>query len=279
MMINIVPEELKRLYYQGRLIPFVGGGISQSVSWEQNGVTKRGLSWQELVNGALEMLGFENPDLLRVRGTDLQILEYFGIEKNGLASLTNWLYAEMKPPDEALKASKIHQRLAELDKCRIFYTTNFDDFLERSFALHNRRCNVIAIEAHMGASTGDCEIVKFHGDFNHPERMVLSESHYESRLSFTSPMDLRLRSDMLGRAMLFIGYSFRDPNVAYLFRLVNEQLHELPSSMTGQRAYIIVPDPSDFEYQLFKARNIQVIPVDGRYIDEEIARFLVDLRR
>jgi hypothetical protein len=277
MPIRAIPEELKRLYQQGRLIPFVGAGISHEVTWNQDGVSKHGLSWQELVNGALEMLGFKNPELLRVRGTDLQILEYFKIKKNGLAALTNWLYSEMKPPDEALKDSVIHRRLAGLKKCHIVYTTNFDDFLERSFPLQGRGCNVVAIEAHMGANTDNCEIVKFHGDFNHPERMVLSESDYERRLTFTSPMDLRLRSDMLGRAMLFLGYSFRDPNVAYLFRLVNEQLNTLPGSMTGHRAYIIVPDPSDFEHQLFNARNIQVIPVDGGSITEEIDRALAEL--
>lgn len=275
----MVPVELKRLYRQGRLIPFIGAGVSQSVEWEKDGLPKRGLPWQELVNGALKMLGFEDPDLLRVRGTDLQILEYFRIKKNGLAPLTNWLYAEMEAPDEALKASKIHRRLAELTECEIYYTTNFDDFLERSFNLYGRSCNVVAIEAHMGTKKDVCEIVKFHGDFNQPERMVLSESDYEQRLSFTSPMDLRLRSDMLGRAMLFIGYSFRDPNVAYLFSLVNKQLHELPSSMTGHRAYILVSDPSDFEYQLFKARNIQVISVDGRCVTKEIEGFLAELRR
>ena len=274
----MIPSEMKRLYEEGRIIPFIGAGVSLSVEWTEDTIDKRGLSWKELVDGAVRKLGFEDPYLLRIRGTDLQILEYFKIKKSGLAPLRNWLLKEMSAPDKALKASIIHSELVKLSKCKIFYTTNYDNFLEHSFNLHGRLNRVIAIENNMGSQTDICEIVKFHGDFNYPQRMVLSESDYEKRLSFNSPMDLRLRSDMLGRAMLFIGYSFRDSNVAYLFRLVNEQLKELPGSRTGHRAYIIIPDPSDFEYQLFKARNIGVIPIDSSKKTDEICKILRKLR-
>ncbi len=68
------------------------------------------------------------------------------------------------------------------------------------------------------------EIVKFHGDLSNPERMVLSESDYERRLKLAEVEDQRLLSDVLGRAILFfLGYSFRDWNVSYLFRIVNDQ--------------------------------------------------------
>jgi hypothetical protein len=91
-----------------------------------------------------------------------------------------------------------------------------------------------------------------------PER--LSESHYEQRMRLESAMDLKLRSDILGRAILFIGYSFRDPNIAYLFRTVNEKFQSLPHSFAGKRAYIVATNPSDFELQLFQERKIEVIP-------------------
>ena len=90
-------------------------------------------------------------------------------------------------------------------------------------------------------------------------------------------MDFRLRSDVLGRAVLFLGYSFRDPNVAYLFRLVNEHLDKLAVNPTGRRAYIVVADPSDFETRLYRARNIEVIGVSGRALADETAAVLRDL--
>ena len=102
-----------------------------------------------------------------------------------------------------------------LGKCRLFYTTNFDNFLERSFRLSGRSCVVSAVEAQMGGAEAQCEIIKFHGDLDHPDQIVLTESEYEKRLPLSTALDYRLRADLLGRVVLFIGYSFRDPNVSH----------------------------------------------------------------
>jgi hypothetical protein len=275
------PAELRDRYREGRLVPFIGAGISMAVTWTEGGIGRRGPSWRELVDEACKQLGFVDPDLLRVRGTDLQILEYFKLEKYGIQPLANWLYAEMRPPDDALRNSVVHQRLAALDRCDLFYTTNYDNFLERSFSLFGRAYRTISVEADIGRSTGApaCEIVKFHGDLNHPETIVLSESDYERRLSLSTPMDYRLRSDMLGRALLFLGYSFRDWNVSYLFRLINEQFNNRPGALTGRRAFIAVPEPSEFEIRLFRERNIEVIPVSASTTADDIAVLLADLQR
>src|SRR5215208_6101854 len=135
-MASTCPSELRDHYWSSRLIPFIGAGVSMSVTWEEGGIKKRGPSWKELVDEAARKLDFDDPELLRVRGTDLQILEYFKIKKhNEFATLTNWLFAKMRPPDDALRDSIIHQRLAELKNSTLFYTTNYDDFIERSFHL------------------------------------------------------------------------------------------------------------------------------------------------
>lgn len=259
-----------------------------AVNWKssQDGTLRRGISWRELVNEAARMLGYEDPGLLRVRGDDLQILEYFRIKHNNeMAALRNWFNIEINAPDDALLISPIHAALAGLDKCSMFYTTNYDDFLERGLRLHGRASKAIALEAHIADllieetdGAGDiAQVVKFHGDLNNPNRMVLSESDYERRLSFSDVEDQRLRSDLLGRALLFLGYSFRDWNVSYLFRLVNESFGPLPKAPTGRRAYIAVADPSDFEYTLFRERNIDVLPVRTACQTDDIAHLLRSL--
>jgi hypothetical protein len=283
-MAVVCPEELRDVYSSGRLIPFVGAGVSMSVKWREHpgAEEKRGPSWTELVDEAARKLGFADPALLRVRGTDLQILEYFDIKKVGFYALTNWLYAEMRPTDDALKQSIIHQKLAELTRCNLIYTTNYDDFIERSLALYGRACRRVAVEADMVSRhivPAVCEVVKFHGDFEYPQHMVLSESNYEERLTLESAMDYRLRADLLGRVVLFLGYSFRDTNVSYLFRRINALFQKLPGSPTGRRAYITVADPSDFETELFRARNIEVIPVYGREQTADIASLLEAMKR
>ncbi|PWU08173.1 MAG: SIR2 family protein [Verrucomicrobia bacterium] len=249
-----------------------------SVTWRDHpgGPQKRGPSWQEMVNEAARKLGFSDPILARVRGTDLQILEYFKLKNEGFHPLTNWLYAEMRPPDEALRRSAIHEKLAQLVKCKLIYTTNYDDFIERSLMLNGRQSKRVAVESDMVKSmAGDvCEVVKFHGDFNFPQHMVLSEFDYEQRLTLETVMDYRFRSDMLGRMVLFLGYSFRDPNVSYLFTRMNVNFKKLPGAPSGRRAYITVADPSDFEIELFRARNIEVIPISSGDQTGQIAELL-----
>jgi hypothetical protein len=108
--------------------------------------------------------------------------------------------------------------------------------------------------------------------------MVVSESQYMERMRLESPMDFKLRADILGRAVLFIGYSFRDPNVNYIFHIVNRLFANLPHSASGRRAYIILPEPSEFERRLFNERNIDVIPVGAHDITNNIAAIIREMR-
>ena len=48
--------------------------------------------------------------------------------------------------------------LALMSVCSIMYTTNFDDFIERSFGLHRRQYRAVAIEEHMRPEPNTTEI-------------------------------------------------------------------------------------------------------------------------
>jgi hypothetical protein len=122
------PTELKRLYQQGRVLPFVGAGASASVSWDHAGKPANGPSWSQMVNQAAKILGYRDPELLRMRGTDLQMLEYFRLKKSNFAPLTNWMVRLLDAPEDAIARSKVHAALSNLSRCPIFYTTNYDDF-------------------------------------------------------------------------------------------------------------------------------------------------------
>lgn len=262
-MPELCPAELKKLYREGRVLPFIGAGASMAVEWDTPGGKVRGPSWRELVDEACKLLGYEDPALLRMRGTDLQILEYFQIVKGNFAPLTNWLVRRLDVPDPDIRLSRLHMALASLTNCGVYYTTNYDDFLERAIQASGRLVKTITSERDMGHSKDEVEVVKFHGDFNSPDHMVLSEAHYYQRLRTGSDLDLKLRSDLLGRAAVFVGYSFSDMNVAYMFEETNAAFATLPNSPSGKRAYIIVHNPSDFEYSLYNRRNMAIIPTYG----------------
>lgn len=275
----MIPKELYNLYQKGRVIPFIGAGISRSVVWTTgDGQCQKGISWEEFVDQAAKILDFD-PTLLRMRGTDLQILEYYSIRKNGnWDELKNWFHEVMKPDDESLKDSGIHKALANLEKSKIFYTTNFDNFLERSFMLNNRKIHVVVEESHINFDANQSEIIKFHGDLNHSSEMVISEKDYERRISLSGMLDSRFKSDLLNRVVLFLGYSFRDPNVAYLLRLFNEEHGEnLRDFRSAKRAYIVVHHPSEFEHTLFEDRNIGVLPVEDTNLTDGYVKLLREL--
>lgn len=273
-------EEIKRIYLAGGLLPFVGAGLSMSISWtDPSGTAKRGPSWRELVDQAAEQLGFSNPQLLRIRGEDLQILEYYRDKnENKLTKLTNWMVREFNAPDPVLRDNSLIRSLASLKLCDKFYTTNFDDYLERGLRLCGRSVSTVATEHQIRLLLTEkvnhpevCEVVKFHGDLESPDQMVVTESDYRSRLALETLMDDRLKSDLLGRAVLFVGYSFRDWNVSYLFHVI-EKLHgRFPDSVTGRRAFVTVADPSDFEIRLFARRQIGVVPVSSTDMTAEVA--------
>ena len=250
-----------------------------SVEWRgPDGSLIRGPSWARMVDEAAKILGYHDPELLRMRGTDLQILEYFRIKKKNFAPLINWMVRNIDAPTEALAASPIHRTLSELRECNIYYTTNYDDFLEKSLEIHGRSdVRIIATEEDMGFRQDSTQVVKFHGDFNNPDEMVMSEGHYYRRMSLNGPLDLKLRSDIFGRAVIFIGYSFRDINLTYLFQTVNDMFKGLPNSFSGRRAYIVVQNPSDFENRLFHERNIEVIPAYGSDRTKAAADILADM--
>lgn len=273
----IIPDELKAAYRSGRLMVFVGAGASMSVQWTTNGTVSCGPSWGELVNKAADLLGVANPALLRARGTDLQILEYFKAKYGNHQKLTNWFHTNMRPPDADLAKSRIHEELAAMEKCRLIYTTNYDDFIERSFGLRNRRCKVVVREADM-ASPEMTEVVKFHGDWDHPDAMVLSEADYQRRFAFEEPLDYRFRADILNRIVLFVGYSFTDANVAYLFHRVNLEHKSRPGLGSGQRAYVTVTEPSNFEKELFQRRGVGLIPLRLESMTDDVVQALRAIR-
>jgi hypothetical protein len=271
------PDELRRLYHERRVVPFIGAGASMSVSWSHG--NERGPSWDEMVDQAVRLLGSNDPKLLRLRGSDLQVLEFFKIKMGDLAPLTNWLSQKFSDAtDDDILASPIHSELVELDLCSIYYTTNYDDFLERALRKHGRSTQAITAERNVAHNRSDVEVVKFHGDFNNPKEMVVTESQYMDRMRLENAMDFKLRGDILGRAVLFIGYSFRDPNINYIFHLINRLFANLPDSGTGRRAYIVLTDPSDFERRLFRERNIEVIAVGSADRPREVAKLLREMR-
>ena len=122
----------------------------------------------------------------------------------------------------------LHRLLVRLsDVVPAFYTTNFDDLLERSFAAAGKPYQVVADARDLhewrfdevdGAFVPRFPIYKLHGTLDRPETLVLGEKDFLRRAGLAAhPIDLRFCSDVVGREVLLVGYSFSDPNVRWLW--------------------------------------------------------------
>ena len=110
------------------------------------------------------------------------------------------------------------------------------------------------------------QIVKFHGDTISDDSIVLTESSYFDRLDFESPLDIKLRSDMLGKSLLFVGYSLSDINI----RLLIYKLDKLwKNNNTGKRpnSYIFLPTPNPIQEKILVRRGIT--PIVGTDIEKQ----------
>ena len=59
------------------------------------------------------------------------------------------------------------------------------------------------------------QIVKYHGDFDDDQSIVIAETDYLDVL-LRIALDIKFRSDALGKTILFIGYSLSDLNIRFL---------------------------------------------------------------
>ena len=118
--------------------------------------------------------------------------------------------------EERVDNSRIHQAIIKLN-CPTIYTTNYDRWLEIALKRRDiKNTKVASVRDFTDLSDGRIQVVKFHGDLDDISSLVLTESSYFERLSFESPLDIKLRSDSIGRTILFIGYRLSDINVRYL---------------------------------------------------------------
>ena len=105
----------------------------------------------------------------------------------------------------------------------VVYTTNQDNVFELCCHKYGRSYKVIATLDDLSTVVpGDRVYVKFHGDLQHPASVVFTDADYIERTRKDDYfLDIRIKSDLLTKHFLFVGYSFRDPNIQQTFSSLN----------------------------------------------------------
>jgi hypothetical protein len=170
-----------------------------------------------------------------------------------------------------------HQLLAGLN-APVIYTTNYDRILERVYDYLQIPCQVIITTADIikmppGQHT---QIIKYHGSFEQPASMVLTESDYFERLEYETPVDIKLRADILGKSLLFLGYSFSDFNIRYLWFKLRKMMRGVDEAVIPG-SYILLSRANRMMATYLEAMGITPLYLNdftGKTKTEQLCRFL-----
>lgn len=252
---------------QKQLILFVGGGASQNLGLPD---------FTELIKHLAQELGTEEPAL---QYPDYPIIAEAYLLKHGkLGPFRSWMDRTWHPNSISIADSELHRLIVEIGFSTI-YTTNYDRWLERAFEQYKRPFHKIANVADLTHhETGATEIIKFHGDFEDDESLVLTESSYFQRMLFESPLDLRLRSDSLARPILFIGYSLHDINTRYLLFRLQELWRNSVYGSQRPLSYIVMNQHDLAQEAVLRSRGVIPIVLENMDAGEAVTRFLRDLK-
>ncbi len=178
------------------------------------------------------------------------------------------------PTDVDICKSELHNIIVDLN-FPIIYTTNYDRWLETAFDKRKRPFHKIANVADLSiGSAGRTEIIKFHGDFEDDESLVLTETSYFQRMMFEGPLDIRLRSDCLARPLLFVGYSLHDINTRYLLHRLQELWKNSPYAEQRPLSYILMTEHDPVQEIVLESRGVHPIVLAGDDPGEMTTSFL-----
>ncbi len=253
-----------------KLIPFIGAGFS---------VTLKLPSWSSLISEIATELGFD-PEILNSYGDYVQIAEYMYIQNNGIGKFQSKLDRSFNNSAIDISKSQAHMLLTEL-KARKIYTTNWDHWIEEAFSYKKMPYEkIVEVDDLANSNPDSTHIIKFHGDLTtRGDDIVFTETSYFDRLSFESPLDISLRSDMLSNTLIFLGYSLSDFNVRYmLYKLEKLISNQATTKKRPPIAYIVLATPNPLLETIFKnSRNMEVIYLDPRDKQQSLINLLTEI--
>jgi len=250
-----------------RAILFVGAGVSKNV-----GVPTTG----EIVNEIARQLGYD-PREFRDLADHRALAEFYFLTKGTLGPLRSWMDVTWHRQDVDVKDSLVHRLIVDLS-FPIIYTTNYDRWLERAYEAHGKEyIKITNVGDLLEAREGVTQIVKFHGDFDDDESIILTESSFFERLDFESALDLKLQSDVLGRPVLFVGYSLSDINIRYLLFKLQRLWDASKLSQLRPKSYVFLSAPNPVQERVLRGRGIEPVVSDCQNPGEGLAKFLSGL--
>lgn len=259
--------ELSHAYQTGKLILFAGAGASANLGLP---------SWNELISKLAYELNYDS-DVFSSYGNYLALAEFYRRKKGTIGPLRSWMDREWHKSSINIGDSDIH-RLIALGNFAKIYTTNYDRWLEFAHDFHKVPFFKVANVADLVAlSDSQRQIVKFHGDFDDDASIVLDETSYFERLDFESPLDIKLRHDVLGNSVLFVGYSITDMNIRLLFYRLTKMWGRHALASARPKSYLFTNRPNPVAEEILGHWGIEMVVSDEDDRKKALTDFLTTL--
>jgi len=250
-----------------KVILFAGSGISIGL-----GVP----SAKELLKGLAAGLGIDTSDFMTM-GELRELAEYYQLEKGSLEGVREFLDGDGRSSAIDISKSRVHELIVQLD-FPIIYTTNYDRWLERAFDSHNiPYTKITGVRDLLTIKPGATQIIKFHGDFDDLNSLVFTETAYLQRLELESPLDVKLRSDILGRSILFLGSSLTDINLRFLLYKLAKIWSSQQYAQDRPQSYFFMAQPNRVQERILASRGITSIEGGKSDPTESLEHFLSGL--
>jgi hypothetical protein len=258
-------DDLVRAIRERQAILFAGAGVSMTVGLP---------SWSTLMKHIGEELGLDPESCASPDTSYLTLAEFYRLKQGSIGPLRSWMDRNWSIPEDKLKSSRVHELIAQLD-FPIIYTTNFDRNLEAALTLHGQEfVKIVNAKDIARIKDGVTQVVKYHGDFDDDPSIVIAETDYLDRLSFESPLDIKFRSDSLGKTILFVGYSLTDLNIRFLLHRLWKTWRASGFERDRPASYVFMIRPNPIEEAVLEQWGIRVITDTTGKPDSALESFL-----
>lgn len=191
---------------------FAGAGLSKPAGF---------VDWKELLREIADEI-----DLDIDKESDLIAIAQYHVNENGgnRGKINQVLIDEFTKDSTVTVNNKL---LAKLP-IRTYWTTNYDTLIEDALKNEGKKVDVKITKENLSITVpnSDSVIYKMHGDISQPHRAVITKDDYESYNIKRQLFTTALQGDLVSKTMLFIGFSFDDPNLQYILSRIRILLDE-----------------------------------------------------
>jgi len=242
-------EDYAQKLVSGNAAYFVGAGIS---------IDSKLPNWIGLIKTFTEKIGISDLD-----GKDLPLMAQYVINEEGgnRGPFINSISDKLK---KGYSPNKYHDAIAKTN-LKTIWTTNYDNLLEEVFVKATIDVKFSDDSISRQVVDSQIEIIKMHGCIysSHRDDIVISQSDYEDFFIKKPAIAQRLRTDLLQKSFLFIGYGYDDPNIKNIIT----EARRLAGNNTLQHYLITKDQPGSVEFNLWcrnlRRNGIRVITIEN----------------